>query len=325
MTGPRPARPISELRFFVAGAYVLDCLISTPRLPVWGDDLRAEAMRTVPGGKALNQAVTLARLGAQVAAVGCVGTDVVGEAIRSALTAEGVDASTMTAIPEAPTPVCVVYTRPGGENAMIWRVPDALNATAGHLITAVETSGPGDTLLVTFESPGQAAGIITAASDQGMHVVLNPAPLPSDPAVIESFPWEQVDILVPNEAEARALLSGLPAVHGPVEHLADAVADALGVRTVCVTLAERGCVLRLDGAATTYPAPPAEVIDVTGASDAFTALFCAHLIAGTDPADAVHQAQAAAALTISRPGAYEALPTTTELHIQAAGLPNCSV
>ncbi|WP_278043840.1 PfkB family carbohydrate kinase [Protofrankia symbiont of Coriaria ruscifolia] len=86
MTGTHPARPISELRFLVAGAYVLDCLISTPRLPVWGDDLRADAMRTVPGGKALNQAVTLARLGAQVAAVGCVGTDVVGEAIRSACT-----------------------------------------------------------------------------------------------------------------------------------------------------------------------------------------------------------------------------------------------
>ncbi|AEH07655.1 PfkB family carbohydrate kinase [Candidatus Protofrankia datiscae] len=325
MTGTHPARPISELRFLVAGAYVLDCLISTPRLPAWGDDLRADAMRTVPGGKALNQAVTLAHLGAQVAAVGCVGTDVVGEAIRSALRAEGIDVSTMAAIPEAPTPVCVVYTRADGENAMVWRVPDALNVTAGHLITAVKTSGPGDALLVTFESPDQAAGIITAASDQGIRVILNPAPLPSDPAVIKAIPWEHVDMLVPNEAEARALLTGHSAAHGPAEHLADAVADALGVRTVCATLAEHGCVLRIDGSTNAYPAPPADVIDVTGASDAFTAVLCAHLIAGTSPADAVHQAQAAAALTISRPGAYEALPTATELHQQAMGLPNCSI
>ncbi|MCM3921829.1 PfkB family carbohydrate kinase [Frankia sp. AiPs1] len=59
-------------RFLVAGAFVLDCLVRTPRLPGWGEDVRAEAMRTVPGGKALNQAVTLARLGLPVAAVGAV-------------------------------------------------------------------------------------------------------------------------------------------------------------------------------------------------------------------------------------------------------------
>ncbi|WP_018639801.1 PfkB family carbohydrate kinase [Parafrankia elaeagni] len=325
MTGAHTPRPISELRFLVAGAYVLDCLISTPRLPAWGDDLRAEAMRTVPGGKALNQAVTLARLGAQVAAVGCVGTDVVGQAIRGALTAEGIDVSTMAAVPDAPTPVCVVYTRTDGENAFVWRVPDALTLTADHLSAAARAAEPVDAVLVTFEFPDQSADILTAAHAEGIRTVVNPAPLPADPAVIGAIPWNAVDVLVPNEAEARGLLIGHSAAHGPAEHLADAIADAFGVETVCVTLAEQGCALRIDGASTTYPAPPVAVLDTTAASDAFTAVLAAHLIAGADPTVAVHQAQAAAALTISRPGAYEALPTTTELQHQAGSLPNCSI
>ena len=117
MTGE--IRPFDELRFLVVGAYVVDCLVSTPQLPRWGEDLRAEVMRTVPGGKALNQAVTLARLGTQVGAVGVVGSDVVGSAIRSTLAAEGIDVTTMVTTSEASTPVCVVFGRDNGEKSVV--------------------------------------------------------------------------------------------------------------------------------------------------------------------------------------------------------------
>ncbi len=324
MTGPHSARPIDELRFLVVGAYVLDCFISIPRLPVWGDDLRAEAIQTVPGGKALNQAVILARLGAHVAAVGAVGTDVVGKAIRAALDAECIDTATMATVPNAPTPVCVVYTRDDGENAMVRRIPDVLAITAGHMTSAAEKTSSADAVLVTFEFPGQVADLVTAAAEHDMRVIVNPAPIPAATDVIEVIPWARVDILAPNEAEARALLAGHSAVHGPAEHLADALAETLGVPTVCVTRAEHGCILRTGGTSTLYPAPPVNVIDTTGASDTFIAVLAAYLTAGAGPVAAVHQAQAAAALTISRPGAYEALPTTTELHQQARTLPNCS-
>nr|MDT0665417.1 PfkB family carbohydrate kinase [Micromonospora sp. DSM 115978] len=90
---------------------------------------------------------------------------------------------------------------------------------------------------------------------------------------------------------------------------------------VCVTLAERGCVVRADGTTTTYPAPPAEVVDSTGASDTFAAIRTACLIAGPHHSAAVAQAQAAAALTVSRPGAFDALLTARELQEQARSLP----
>ncbi|KPM53438.1 ribokinase [Frankia sp. R43] len=301
---------------------MLDCLISTPRLPVWGDDLRADAIRTAPGGKALNQAVTLARLGARVTALGCVGADAVGAAIRGALAAEGIDTAAMAVVPGLPTPVCVVYSRADGENAFVWQVPDAFAVTADLVTAALAETGPAagagaarppEALFVTLDAPEHIGGVLSAAGEHGLRVVVNPAPLPADLSVVGGIAWEQVDILVPNEAEARALLASRRGAHGPAAHLADAIADELGVETVCVTLAERGCVLRIDGSSTAVPAPPAEVVDTTAASDAFTAVLCAQLLTGAGAQAAVRRAQHAAALTISRPGAYEALPTQAEL------------
>ncbi|MCL9793852.1 carbohydrate kinase family protein [Frankia sp. AgKG'84/4] len=301
-------------RFVVVGAFVLDCLISAAGLPAWGHDLRADEMRTVPGGKAFNQAVTLARLGARVAAVGAVGRDAVGVAIRSALVAEGVDVSAMPVVEGAATPVCVVHARRDGEKAVVWRVPEVLAGTARELdAAAAALDGQVDAALVTFEFAAQAADLVTAAAKGGMRVIVNPAPAARELDLADAVPWELVDVIVPNETEARALLAGQPGARGPAGQLADAVGDRLGVPTVCVTLAGRGCVLRTGGRTSRCPAPVASVVDTTAASDAFTAVLAARLVAGWPPAEAVRLAQRAAALVVGRPGGYEALPTADEL------------
>src|ERR1017187_6532079 len=84
-------RPIEGLRVVVGRAYPAACFCNTPRLPAWGDEYRARSIRTSPGGKALNQAVALARLGAQVTAVGVVGDDGLGRDVLAVLGRERVD------------------------------------------------------------------------------------------------------------------------------------------------------------------------------------------------------------------------------------------
>jgi ribokinase len=317
VTGSPPGatpRPICELRFVVVGAYHADCLISTAQLPDWGDDLRPDSVRTVPGGKGLNQAVALARTGAHVSAVGVLGADPVGASLFQTLADEGIDVATIVQHPTVPTPLCLVFIAPDGRTAFVWRRPAEFAPTPAVIAQAEQSIRDADAVVLTFESPEPIAHIAEIARAAGTRVIVNPAPRPADRSEFDQVRWDLVDVLIPNELEARALLpDGHPARTGPAGALAEAVGRTLAVPLVCVTLAEDGCAV-YDGATTrAYPAHRAQVVDTTAASDVFTAVFAAHHVANAKEADAVDRAQAAAALTITRPGAYEALPTRADL------------
>src|SRR5450432_1379464 len=104
-----PRRSAENLRFVVVGAYVTDCFVSTARMPAWGEEYEARSVRTSPGGKALNQAIALARLGAQVTAVGVVGDDGVGRDILAALTREGIDMAGIEARANVSSSICICF------------------------------------------------------------------------------------------------------------------------------------------------------------------------------------------------------------------------
>ncbi len=255
------------VRFVVIGAYVTDCFVRTPRLPVWGSEYEVRSVRTSPGGKALNQAVALARLGAEITAVGIVGDDGCGNEILAALARDGIDISYIERRANVSTAVCAV--------------------------------------LVTFEMPPESIrSAIHTASDRGTRIVVQPAPALYDGDAARALPWDRVDVVVCNEAEARALMNGDLAAG----RLAEVLACQLGVPTVAVTLGGSGCVVCADGRSRHFSAPDV-VPDTTGAGDAFVATFAAQLSAGTAADDAVHAAQSAAAAAIQRPGGHESMPS----------------
>jgi ribokinase len=122
-------------------------------------------------------------------------------------------------------------------------------------------------------------------------------------------PWDHVDVLVPNEQEARALLGDGRDVS--VDELARSLSSDLVVPTVVVTLGKEGCVSHTAGATCRYAAQQAVTIDATGAGDAFMAAFTANLVARAPNSDAIRAAQANAGRAIQRTGGYESMPTRT--------------
>jgi ribokinase len=296
------------LHLVVVGAYVADCFVRTPRLPAWGHEYEARSIRTTPGGKALNQAVTLARLGAQVTAIGTVGADGVGRDVVAALARERIDVRWMEEREGASTSVCLCFVSDEGESAIVWHIEDdvaVLPETVSAATTAIERA---DAVLVTFEMPVPTIRkSINAASSRGARVLVAPAPVLANSAETTSLPWNRVDVLVPNEIEARALLDGGQEV--PADQLASALSHRLAVPTIAVTLGSSGCVLHASGASRSYPAHKAAAVDTTGAGDAFTATFAAHLVAGASESDAVDAAQAAAARTVRHAGGHDSMPS----------------
>lgn len=302
-------RSIEDLRIVVTGAFVADCFVNTPHLPAWGQEREARSIRMSPGGKALNQAVALARLGAQVTAVGAVGNDGLGRDVLAALTRESVDVSWVESRDGAATTICLCFVGDDGDSAIMWHIDQDVAVTLQNVHAAASAFEGADAALITFEVPVPAiSAAIDAASRHGARVLVQPAPLLAEPSDAAMLPWDRVGVLIPNEIEARALLGcddGLP-----VDSLASSLSRELAVPTVVITLGESGCIAHSAGESRRYPVRESVVVDTTGASDAFTATFAAYTAAGASTPEAIHAAQSAAAWTIGHDGGHESMPSS---------------
>jgi ribokinase len=137
-----------------------------------------------------------------------------------------------------------------------------------------------------------------------MVTILNPAPA----AAVAPEIFGAVDLLVPNEGEAALLADR------PVGSVAEAEAAAgrllgFGCKAVLVTLGSQGALLLRPGEARHFPAFPVEAVDATAAGDAFCGALAAALAEGRALEAAIPFACAAGALTCTRRGAQESLPT----------------
>jgi len=286
-------------------------MVTAPRLPQWGEEYEARSIRTSPGGKGLNQAVALARLGAHVSAVGAVGDDGLGRDIVSALTREGIETEFFVTREKAATSICICFVGNDGQTSFVWHIDEDVTVTPEIVRDAESTVRQADAVLITFETPiSTIREAITLAHRCDARVFLNPAPALANPTAVATLPWRSVDVLVPNEAEARAILEGLGVIRQPlkIDDLASTLASELSVPLVIVTLGESGCTVHSHGVTRRYSAQQTAPVDTTGAGDAFTATLAASLAQGRPERAAIEAATAAAAFGIGRHGGYESMP-----------------
>ncbi len=87
----------------VFGSLNMDIVVSVDRLPQAGETVTARGSRLLPGGKGANQAVALARLGADAVLVGAVGDDEFGVRLVEAARQEGLSAEAIRIVPSTPS------------------------------------------------------------------------------------------------------------------------------------------------------------------------------------------------------------------------------
>jgi ribokinase len=270
-------------RVMVVGSSSQDLTMQVERLPAPGETvLSAQTLRGF-GGKGANQAVAAAAAGASVAMVGRLGDDEVGAAYRERLAGFGVDVQHLLSTPGVPTGTAYILVDAHGENAIV--VDLGANATVQPAdLAPVRELGAGDVLLIQCELPVPVvAEAVRAASSAGARVVLNLAPATTLPADVIAL----ADPLVVNEEEARLLGPGdVP-------------------RSLLVTRGAAGAVWgEVERPAVAVPAD--QVLDTTGAGDAFCGALAAALASGADRTAALDQALAAGAEAVRRIGAQPA-------------------
>jgi ribokinase len=295
----------------VVGSSNIDLVSRVPRLPRLGETLAGHSFHVGYGGKGANQAVMAARLGARVTMVTRVGRDVFGEGTLQNYRAQGIDTRFVFVDETRFSGVAPIFVADNAQNFIVI-VPGAnLGLSPEDVRAAGDVIRGADLVVCQLEVPMETTlEAFRMARAAGVRTILNPAPAVPLPA--EQL--DLTDICAPNETETE-LLTELP-VRTPGE--AETAARELlarGPQLVILTLGERGVMLVDSQGAEHIPPVPVEAVDPTGAGDAFIGALATFLGEGQSLREAVRQANAVAALSVTRIGTQTSFPTRAEVDV----------
>lgn len=281
------------------GSINADMVYGLPHLPGPGETLAAKGLERFLGGKGANMSVAAARAGSEVSHIGAVGPD--GRWAKDRLTEYGVDTRHITEV-DVPTGHAIIAVDAEGENLIVLYPGSNHELEVQQLEQALSSASAGDLLVMQNETNAQVEAA-RLGHELGLTVCYAAAPFQAD-AVQAVLPY--LDFLILNQIEAEQLqqATGLSAADLPVEH-------------VVVTLGSNGARYHQRGKdPVVFDAHKVQAVDTTGAGDTFTGYVLAGMDRGMPLAQAITQANRAAALMVTRHGTADVIPDLKE--VQAA-------
>jgi sulfofructose kinase len=307
---PRPAQYRPSL--LCVGIAVVDVVAHARGALAPGVKQFAERIETTFGGPATTAAVAASRLGVDVELVAATGDDERGAQLRAALGARRVRVGRMPLRAGVDTATSLVVVTPDGERTIVNATDAALRAPLGpdEARGLIARASEVDAVLVDVRWPAAAALALASASDAGIPGVLD----------LDLTDPEDHDRVRGLARAASHVVASFDAIAGR-GHRPDDPASALdeleviaGGGMVAVTLGADGVVWRdADGSSGMAVPPQVTPVETLGAGDVWHGAFAAALARRADLDRAVAEANAAAALRVSRSGGWSALPDLDEV------------
>lgn len=288
---------------WVVGSANLDFVFNTARFPKTGETILGGVFTSCPGGKGANQAVAIGKLGGAVSFVGCVGADAFGDVLEGSLKANGVDTRHLKRVEDAATGCASIVVDGVGSNQIIVASGANLFLSPADVNTALQSASP-SIVLCQLEVPLET---VEAASRYG-RFILNPAPAQSLPNEL----LERCFAITPNETEMEILTGIEPVDVASCRAAAEQLLEK-GVKNVVITLGGRGSFWKSGADERLIPAKKVQAVDTVAAGDAFNGALAWCLANERDWPAALETASAVAALSVSKPGAQDSMPTLAEL------------
>ena len=283
------------------GVCTVDHLVTVPRMPHQNENMTALNYDRQPGGLASIALIAAARLGARARIIARIGDDDAGAYIHRVLRDEGIDVAQLLVEPGSESHMSVILVHEAsGDRSIITRPP------TGKPVSPQEFSREDITAArVLFVDTLNEATLQAArwAKEAGMKVLLDPG---LSYAKIKPL-LEYVDVPIVPEYWARELMPD----RSPM-FVAERLHDE-GAEIAVVTLGERGAVVVWDGGAEEAPAFPVDVVDTTGAGDAYHGAFLYALLQDWDVPRMARFASAVGGMNCRAMGGRNALPTLAEV------------
>jgi ribokinase len=287
----------------VVGAYTRDLYMFGLRLPAPGETVDCHEYAESHGGKGANQAVAAARLGTSTTLITRLGADRIGDEAYILLRDEGLDVAHILRGPEAGTGVGFIIVDQHGQQLITTYAGASGRLTIADLECARPALEAASVLLLQGEISAELSLAAARLAGASTSVILDPGPVEPFLALND---FADIDILAPNEHEAAAL-AGMPS---PTAAQLSAVT---GVASTIITRGADGAEIYTGGEKYRVSAIDAEVVDTTGAGDAFRGALAAGLDRGLGLVEAGQHASRCASFSVGRKFCIPSFPTLKDI------------
>lgn len=295
------------MKVFVIGSLNMDLVVKAPYMPRSGETMHGSDFMTNPGGKGANQAAALAKLGADVHMVGCVGS-AFGRELIDTLAGYGAKTECIEICPEVSSGIAVIVVV-DGDNRIILDAGANGKVSNALVDRALALAQPGDFLVVQLEISLDVVGYaMKKAREKGLTTVLNPAPAAKLPEGILAC----CDYFMPNQTETQFYTGVYPSDAASARRCAE-ILRRQGVKNVVITMGQEGSVGICGGEFVKVAATRVQAVDTTAAGDTFVGAFVTGLSEGMPVAGAMDFASRASAVTVTRRGAQRSIPYRAEV------------
>ncbi|MBQ3045372.1 MAG: ribokinase [Clostridia bacterium] len=291
----------------VMGSINMDLILNMKAVPDVGENVLGTSYGYANGGKGANQAVGLARLGAQVKIIGKVADDSNGHKLIENLQKNNVDVSDVS-LSGTQTGLAAIIIDGEGRNRIV--VYEGANAEMNAAEAAGCIKEGLDLLLVQFETNEDAViSCVNRAVEKKIATVIDCGPA-------KNFALEKMQgatIITPNESETKALTGILPADESSILAASKILEERSKAEFVVLKLGDRGCSVWNGKELRMMPAYPCKVVDTTAAGDCFTAAMALEYIRTGNIYAACDMGNKAGSIAVSRMGADASMPAADEL------------
>ena len=295
----------------VIGSSNTDMVVKTSHLPAGGETVLGGDFFMNAGGKGANQAVAAARYGNRVVFVAKTGDDLFGAQVREAMQQDNINTDYVFVDKKHPSGVALITVNQQAENCIVVAPGANAHLTPEDIDAAADEIRGASVVLMQLETPiATVEYAAQMAADAGVPVILNPAPAPAEPLSEELL--KNLFLITPNESEASRI-SGITVKDLASAQLAAKAIYDMGPKNVIVTLGSDGSLV-YDGAMfMRVEAMKVDAVDTTAAGDTYNGVLASVIAEGRTLIDAVHEANVAAAISVTRMGAQPAAPTREEI------------
>lgn len=296
----------------VVGSLNMDTNMAVPHIPIVGETIIAKDINYFNGGKGANQAISITRLGGNVEMIGAIGNDGNGNKLFAGLKNEGVGTKGLVIKEDSFTGIAIISVADNGDNNIIVYSGANYQLNKEDIDKNLNLIKSAKYCVLQLEIPFEVVKyVIDICYNNNIKIILNPAP------AVDGIDYDlisKVDFLLPNESELSILAKTTVIDENIVDICSDIVKK--GCKNVIVTLGEKGSLWVNKKKFRKFKALKVNAVDTTAAGDSFIGAFTFMLSEGKAIDEAIKFATKAAAVTVTRKGAQDSLPSRKEINIR---------